>query len=32
MLELYAFFCKRGAADSLKFVHVILTDGEDNKS
>lgn len=32
MLELYQLFCKKGVQDKFKFVHVILTDGEDNKS
>ncbi|CAD8201834.1 unnamed protein product [Paramecium octaurelia] len=32
MLQLFALFCKKGAHDKFKFVHVVLTDGEDNKS
>ncbi|CAK60084.1 unnamed protein product (macronuclear) [Paramecium tetraurelia] len=32
MLELFALFCQQGMHEKFKFVHVILTDGEDNKS
>lgn len=32
MLELYNLCCKFDVQDHYKFVHVILTDGEDNRS
>ncbi|CAD8097438.1 unnamed protein product [Paramecium primaurelia] len=32
MLQLFALFCKEGINQKFKFVHVVLTDGEDNKS
>ncbi|CAD8203695.1 unnamed protein product [Paramecium octaurelia] len=32
MLQLFALFCEKGMHEKFKFVHVILTDGEDNKS